>query len=283
LDQASFLFRDIIFTMSRELLHLVKDGERIDPSAPTVKNKPWSRWGQKELGREHAERYSFAASQGKNHGENHKQLTLDCACGTGYGSRILEENGNSKKVISLDRDQRACLYTKKNNNRRVVQADASHLPFKDDAFGEVISFETIEHLPEPKKFAKEASRVLKENGKITISTPNREVIASTSYRDPQKTFNPFHLHELSLEEMLGLLADKFTDINIFGQRILPKPVSWIHRKIMLPAMQKLSLAPEGWLRRLSRFIIIVTTSPKARKINNNQQAEYIIIQARKSS
>jgi glycosyltransferase involved in cell wall biosynthesis/SAM-dependent methyltransferase len=51
-----------------------------------------------------------------------------------------------------------------------VAGDAHHLPFKDNVFDAVVSFNTFEHLHNPSAAAKEILRVLKPGGKILLQT-----------------------------------------------------------------------------------------------------------------
>lgn len=46
------------------------------------------------------------------------------------------------------------------------------LPFRDSTFDNVLSFETVEHMPNPKKFISELARVTKKGGEVLITTPN---------------------------------------------------------------------------------------------------------------
>jgi ubiquinone/menaquinone biosynthesis C-methylase UbiE len=56
-------------------------------------------------------------------------------------------------------------------NRNFVNADAQHLPFRDEAFEEVTCFHLIEHVENPHKLLKELLRVTKI--KATITCPYR--------------------------------------------------------------------------------------------------------------
>ncbi len=47
------------------------------------------------------------------------------------------------------------------------------LPFTDDSFDGVVSFETIEHVEKDSEFVAEVRRVLKPDSPLLISTPNR--------------------------------------------------------------------------------------------------------------
>jgi ubiquinone/menaquinone biosynthesis C-methylase UbiE/uncharacterized protein YbaR (Trm112 family) len=49
-------------------------------------------------------------------------------------------------------------------------ADAHNLPFKDDMFDAIVSFNTFEHLVDPVRAAKELYRVLKPGGRLQVQT-----------------------------------------------------------------------------------------------------------------
>jgi SAM-dependent methyltransferase len=51
-----------------------------------------------------------------------------------------------------------------------VAADAHHLPFADEAFDAVVTFNTFEHLYDPPKAAREILRVLKPGGRLVLQT-----------------------------------------------------------------------------------------------------------------
>jgi SAM-dependent methyltransferase len=53
-----------------------------------------------------------------------------------------------------------------------VQADGHHLPFRDNSFDKVYSFDVIEHVESPQKLVTEIFRVLKSGESIEITTPN---------------------------------------------------------------------------------------------------------------
>ncbi|MCW4008654.1 MAG: class I SAM-dependent methyltransferase [Candidatus Bathyarchaeota archaeon] len=53
-----------------------------------------------------------------------------------------------------------------------VLADAHYLPFLDKIFEKVYFYDVIEHVENPTKCLREIYRVLKNGGKVEISTPN---------------------------------------------------------------------------------------------------------------
>lgn len=85
---------------------------------------------------------------------NEKGLVLDVGCGK-------RKHGD----IGIDYDR---------NSDADIIADAEHLPFKDEAFSAVYSYNCLEHSPNPLNFLKEQYRILKSNGKITCVTDNAQ-------------------------------------------------------------------------------------------------------------
>lgn len=59
-----------------------------------------------------------------------------------------------------------------NKNETDIYSNISKaLPFKSDSVNTVVSFQVMEHLPEPLLFLKECRRILCKNGKIILTTP----------------------------------------------------------------------------------------------------------------
>ena len=75
----------------------------------------------------------------------------------------------------------------------------------------VVSFETIEHVGEEiqKKFLEEICRVLKPEGTLIMSTPNKAV-----YTDLVEGENPFHVKEFYVKEFQEFLGSRFSPYGI---------------------------------------------------------------------
>ena len=162
-----------------------------------------------EIYAEHLNRYKAVLPFVKN------KKILDAACGVGYGSYILSKNG--KQVYGIDIDEESIKYAKKNFNRKnlhFVKASIENLPFDNDFFDIVVSFETIEHVNEimQNKFLNEIERVLKKEGILFISTPNKLV-----YSDKRGFKNKFHIKEFYEEEFYNFLKNKFKYVEFFYQ------------------------------------------------------------------
>ena len=158
----------------------------------------------------HLARYRFAAAHLTG------QRILDIACGVGYGTEFLSSRAN-RQVLGGDISKEAIRYaavhhTGKNLSYTVMSAD--QLPLPSSAMDCVVSFETIEHLPDGERFLNELTRVLRDNGRIIISTPNRATYG-LGLTTPD---NPFHTREYSLDEFKDLLSSRFREVSLFSQR-----------------------------------------------------------------
>jgi ubiquinone/menaquinone biosynthesis C-methylase UbiE len=172
---------------------LPNDGERMIPEY----HKGWMMYG------EHLIRYEGInkAIEGR--------VVLDIACGSGYGSSMLASS--AKKVIGVDIDENTVQYAKQNYGSPKVtflQGRATAIPIEDSSVDVVVSYETVEHVKEYKKFLSEIKRVLKPKGLLIISTPNDKVYIED---------NPFHQHEFVFSELSSLLKINFKNVKPYFQ------------------------------------------------------------------
>jgi ubiquinone/menaquinone biosynthesis C-methylase UbiE len=163
---------------------------------------------------QHLGRYEFASqsAQGKD--------VLDVACGTGYGAPILVAAGvKSYRGVDISAKAIGIAESRYKVSPKIsfMLGDACRLDgIKDGSIDVVISFETIEHLKDPRRFLAGLRRVLAPGGALIVSTPNRAV------RDPggdlsSTPANPFHLREWNTSEFTRLLRDFFTVEAVLGQ------------------------------------------------------------------
>ncbi len=92
--------------------------------------------------------------------------------GPGYG-RILSNLMISKKdIVGLEISKN--LYDQlRKKGYKVIQGSALYMPFENETFNAVILEEVIEHISDQKKLISEICRVLKKDGTIIFSTPNK--------------------------------------------------------------------------------------------------------------
>jgi 2-polyprenyl-3-methyl-5-hydroxy-6-metoxy-1,4-benzoquinol methylase len=156
------------------------------------------------LFREHEERYAFAGQYvaGKD--------VLDLACGTGVGTDLLRRGG-ATRCYGVDIDPKAIEYAKASYETCIfLRGNATDLDLPDQSVDVVVCFETIEHVRNQQKLLLESKRVLRPNGRIICSTPNRII-----YRWQGK--NPFHVRELTPDEFAKLMAIHFGHVCLFSQ------------------------------------------------------------------
>ncbi len=152
---------------------------------------------------EHVNRYIFAANFVKN------KIILDAACGTGYGSNYLSNYATT--VYGIDIDDETIEKNKKiyNKNNLIFSIGSIYnLPYNDNMFDVIVSFETIEHVDDGNKVLSEFKRVLKSDGILIISTPNKQINID------RRLINPFHKQEYFENEFRELLLNYFTNIII---------------------------------------------------------------------
>ncbi len=131
---------------------------------------------------------------------------LDIGSNMGYG---ISEISDEVNFIASDIDMR---YLNSNNLASVskINLDSQYLPFEEKIFDVISTFETIEHIPieQVSSTLIEIKRVLKDDGILLISTPNR--IANGDVK-----ISSDHIQEFSPEEFSFIL-------NMYGFNIIQK-------------------------------------------------------------
>lgn len=155
----------------------VENGRQVSPTIAGIRE-------------DHVKRYKFAADVFAS------MTIIDAACGIGYGSKMLTERGC--KVYAYDIEPEAIAYSRwhyRDPNVIANVADIQEIQFPDaDA---AISFETIEHLPNPEKFLIH----LRESCSLLIgSVPNQDIIPY----DPNR--HKFHVRHYNHQDLAYLLT-----------------------------------------------------------------------------
>jgi SAM-dependent methyltransferase len=96
-------------------------------------------------------------------------------------------------------------------HRETHVADMRNLPFDDRSFASVLSVQSIEHVPDPKRVAAEAARVLEPEGVAVFVTPNR-----LTFGRPDEIIDPYHYVEFDGDELRELLAPSFRRVELYG-------------------------------------------------------------------
>lgn len=170
----------------------------------------------REIWYEHWHRYAFALEfvAGKR--------VLDLACGEGYGSHLLASRAG--QVTGIDLSEAAIAHALETYQHPALdyqQGDATAIPLADDSIDVVVSFETLEHLSPQDQMLAEFRRVLRPDGLLIISTPDKRV-----YSQDGEVDNPYHVKELYREEFEALLQRHFPAWRMFGQKLTFQSLIW---------------------------------------------------------
>lgn len=149
---------------------------------------------------EHLHRYLLACELAAD------KIVLDIACGDGYGAAMLARHAAQVTGVDIDTptvERARGKYVA--DNLRFLQGSATDIPLDDDSVDLVVSFETIEHLMEQDRMLYEIRRVLRPEGFLLISSPDKY-----EYSDVPGYHNEFHLKELYRQEFEALLQKHFS-------------------------------------------------------------------------
>lgn len=198
------------------------DGERFTPEC------------EREIWYEHMHRYCLAGNWCAG-----KQV-LDAACGEGYGSAILA--GRAAHVTGVDLSPAAIEHATNRygglQNLDFRTGDVTRLPFDDQAFDVIVSFETLEHLDAQAEMLKEFRRVLRQDGFLVLSSPDK-----AEYSDRRGFHNRHHVKELYREELESLLSKEFKTYRILGQKLMFHSAIWCLDDVSLVESQTWSAGP----------------------------------------
>lgn len=170
----------------------------------------------REIWYEHIHRYAFAGELVRD------KRVLDAACGEGYGAAHLARTARS--VAAVDISEASISHARRRyqaENLEFQLADCYRLPFADDAFECIVSFETLEHLEDQDRLLNEFRRVLDPSGFLLLSSPDKSV-----YTDRYHNENEFHVRELYQDELEELIAGQFPVHRLLRQKLLFHSAIW---------------------------------------------------------
>lgn len=178
------------------------DSEAIPFSQPLRRLKAWRE--RTFLEAEHRARYEWAAkfTRGKT--------VLDLASGSGYGSYTLAMRG-AKQVIGVELESEAVEAARSRYQHPALeyrQDSGVEFAYVSEIFDCIVSFETIEHIDDDRRFLTLLAEHLSPGGTLIISTPNRQ-ISNPGKSLTDRPENPFHVREYTTAEFRSLLAERF--------------------------------------------------------------------------
>ncbi|MCI0697892.1 methyltransferase domain-containing protein [candidate division KSB1 bacterium] len=205
--------------------------------------------GHESLVAEHYNRYRFCAPfvAGKK--------VVDAACGIGYGAFLLAQAG-AEHVDAIDISPEAIAAARRHYAHPRVRFEARDLlslsPTGDHDV--VVSFETIEHLADTKRYLQVMCNFLKSGGLYFVSTPNRNV-SNWEAASFDRGKNPFHVFEWTLEELVRLLRVYFVVEDVYCQRpyyYKGTKIRTVESIFMSKRLRHLLHLPEANYEKLSR-------------------------------
>jgi 2-polyprenyl-3-methyl-5-hydroxy-6-metoxy-1,4-benzoquinol methylase len=211
---------------------------RVNPSDPAWHFHGW----------EHLQRYRFGMAFVAG------ARVLDVACGVGYGSQILKQAG-AREVVGVDNDPDTIAAARRRPALPQVEfqvGDAQALAPELGVFDVAVSFETIEHLPEPKRFVASLHQRLKPGGRLILSAPN----TLQFQRAPVPIDNDRHLSEPTYAELKGWLAPHFHVEQEWEQSTVERGIHQIHEEfghLHSLLLVRAEMAVRRWLGRSIRF------------------------------
>ncbi|WP_044783968.1 class I SAM-dependent methyltransferase [Bacillus thuringiensis] len=159
---------------------------------------------------EHIARYYFSLPYIKGR-------ALDISCGSGYGTHMIAATRKHviSEIIGVDIDKQTINYAQEHYSHpqasfRVADALDPHLPQQLGTFNTILSFETLQHLPNEKEFIKQLRNMLNKNGILVLSTSFGQGRNKPSYW-------PYHHFQLTKEEFSSLF-NEFSQVNFYYQR-----------------------------------------------------------------
>jgi 2-polyprenyl-3-methyl-5-hydroxy-6-metoxy-1,4-benzoquinol methylase len=152
----------------------------------------------------HMAAYDFAAGRAAG------KRVLDAGCGEGYGAARLAEV--AAHVLGVDRAEAVAVASARHRHPRLAfeVADLERLAALGRQCDLVVSFQVIEHLPDPEGFLRALGACTAPGGELIVTTPNRLMSVSE---------NPYHLREWTAPELLALAAPVLPGVEIQGVHV----------------------------------------------------------------
>jgi SAM-dependent methyltransferase len=161
-----------------------------------------------------------------------ESLLLDIGCGTGGNLKWLARYGGGGKIVGIDLAPKALEFCRLNNHRLLAQASATALPFADDLFDLVTSFDVLVQIPGENadgQAMREMHRVLRTGGIAFVRAAAYQWMRSGHDR-ALSTQRRYKLEELQAK----LKGAGFKILRSTYANSILLPVAAIHRLLLKP-------------------------------------------------
>jgi ubiquinone/menaquinone biosynthesis C-methylase UbiE len=131
---------------------------------------------------------------------------IDIGCNTGRGGEIIRKRNEKAKMIGIDIVKSRLMKIKKSAYNVAILASATDLPIRSNTHDVIVGGEFIEHISNEDLniVIKEFFRVLKNGGRIMLTTPNPNAFIIKIGRD-SVIKDPSHLSFMNKEELAAKL------------------------------------------------------------------------------
>jgi 2-polyprenyl-3-methyl-5-hydroxy-6-metoxy-1,4-benzoquinol methylase len=212
---------------------------------------------------------------------------LDVGCAIGVFTNLLRQKGY--ETLGADSNKELLNFAKKRYTHCTFKLmNALQLDIAPSTFDLVLALEIMEHLGNPYRFLKNIHQVLKEEGVILLSTPNRlslegarGILMGKVAGINWNAWDPEHTHVYTSIEIIQLLRNFFKIQRVVGYYCLPMLPCMkfdIVRKIGLDRMHYLAFDD----RVLSRLGFITFIKGIKRKSGSVEQVSSRLIRGRNS-
>jgi 2-polyprenyl-3-methyl-5-hydroxy-6-metoxy-1,4-benzoquinol methylase len=204
----------------------------------------------------HVAAYRWAMTQAAG------KTVLDVGCGEGYGTMMLA--GVAAAVVGLDRAEAVAAASARYRGPNLAyrSTDLGRLPTIEERFELVVSFQVIEHVPDPADFLAGLRHCTAVGGRILVTTPNRLMSVSE---------NPYHLREWTAEELLALARPVLPTVRMLGVHGSERVLAW-ERERGAQVQRILRFDPLGLRHRLPGFLVRGVFPKLARRVRRRLAA-----------
>jgi SAM-dependent methyltransferase len=143
---------------------------------------------------------------------------LEVGCGEGYGTDLLATA--ARRVVGVDYDAVTVAHARRAYPRAsFARGNLAALPVGTSTVDLLATLQVIEHVWNHPEFVGECRRVLRPDGRLLVTTPNR-LTFSPGLDEP---VNPFHTREFTAAELTALLTGcGFDVVRVYGLHAGPR-------------------------------------------------------------
>lgn len=168
---------------------------------------------------------------------------LDCACGEGFGSKILVRK--AARVEGRDYSEEAIAVARSLESKRLTFGidDAEKLTsVVNNSMDAIVSLETIEHLKNQNAFLMRCHSILKPGGRFILSMPNGRFNNHT---------NPYHINEIEPKKLIAMLHKYGFELHEYYGNYHQSEQHYIARKKLKVV---LNLIPLFWRVKIGQWL-----------------------------